>query len=162
LRDGWLRSPWKTAPSACPGSNSSAASKANVRPAKCSGNDRDMRHLQLEQNIRVSLMNQTHSVCWQGASWVAVDDRTCWVEPATISSTAITHTGAVQPSGRILILVVRRRRRWKDTAQLLKPLCRKRHSFLEFSLCLSRACLGKTIMFSIKWDRKKTRFLTCR
>ena len=28
---------------------------------------------------------------------------------------------------------------------------RKRHSFFEFSLCLSRACLGKTIIFSIKW-----------
>eukprot|EP01046_Picozoa_sp_COSAG06_P023429 COSAG06_NODE_1859_length_8205_cov_15.172095_10_plen_72_part_00 len=30
-------------------------------------------------------------------------------------------------------------------------------SFGEFSLCLSRACLGETIIFSIKW-RKKTRF----
>jgi hypothetical protein len=27
------------------------------------------------------------------------------------------------------------------------------------SLCLSRACLGKIIVFSIKW-RKKMRFLT--
>jgi hypothetical protein len=32
--------------------------------------------------------------------------------------------------------------------------------FWEFSLCLSRACLGKTIAFIYKW-RKKRRFLTC-
>jgi hypothetical protein len=32
--------------------------------------------------------------------------------------------------------------------------------FFEFSLCLSRACLGKMIIFSIKW-RKKWRFRTC-
>ena len=32
---------------------------------------------------------------------------------------------------------------------------RKRHSFfLEFSLCLSRACLGKMIIRTIKWRRK--------
>jgi hypothetical protein len=36
---------------------------------------------------------------------------------------------------------------------------RKRVSVFEFfSLCLSRACLGKTIMFSIKWHRKKAAF----
>ena len=29
--------------------------------------------------------------------------------------------------------------------------------FFEFSLCLSRVCLGKKMIFSIKW-RKKTRF----
>jgi predicted amidophosphoribosyltransferase len=36
---------------------------------------------------------------------------------------------------------------------------RKRVSFFEFSLCLSRACLGNMISFSIK-RREKTRFLT--
>jgi hypothetical protein len=33
---------------------------------------------------------------------------------------------------------------------------RERHSLLSASLCLSRACLGKMIVFTIKW-RKKTR-----
>jgi hypothetical protein len=32
-------------------------------------------------------------------------------------------------------------------------------SVFEFSLCWSLACLGKTIVLTIKW-RKKTRFLT--
>ena len=36
--------------------------------------------------------------------------------------------------------------------------CAKRHSFLEFSLCLSRACLGKIIVFIHKW-RKNGVFL---
>ena len=31
---------------------------------------------------------------------------------------------------------------------------RKRHSFLEFSLCLSRACLGKKFVFIYKWLKK--------
>ena len=35
--------------------------------------------------------------------------------------------------------------------------CEKRHSFFEFSLCLSRACLGKMFSFIYKW-RKKWRF----
>ena len=30
--------------------------------------------------------------------------------------------------------------------------------FGVLSLCLSRACLGKMMAFSIKWQRKKTRF----
>ena len=34
----------------------------------------------------------------------------------------------------------------------------KRHFFFEFSLCLSRACLGKIMNFIYKW-RKKCRFL---
>jgi hypothetical protein len=33
--------------------------------------------------------------------------------------------------------------------------CDKTASFFEFSLCLSRACLGKIIVFIYKW-RKKT------
>jgi hypothetical protein len=33
--------------------------------------------------------------------------------------------------------------------------------FFEFSLCLSRACLGKMMHFMYKW-RKKWRFFTCR
>jgi hypothetical protein len=33
-------------------------------------------------------------------------------------------------------------------------------SFFEFSLCLSRACLGEMIILTFKW-RKKWRFLTC-
>jgi hypothetical protein len=37
--------------------------------------------------------------------------------------------------------------------------CEKRISLVEcFSLCLSRACLGKTMIFSIKWYRKYMRF----
>ena len=36
------------------------------------------------------------------------------------------------------------------------PPSRKRH-FFEFSLCLSRACLGKMMTFIYKW-RKKCRF----
>ena len=28
------------------------------------------------------------------------------------------------------------------------------------SLCLSRACLGKMVVLTVKWQRKKTRFLT--
>jgi hypothetical protein len=35
---------------------------------------------------------------------------------------------------------------------------RKNGPFLEFSLCLSRACLGKMIVFKYKWHRKKTVF----
>jgi hypothetical protein len=42
--------------------------------------------------------------------------------------------------------------------RLLLP-CRNA-SFFEFSLCLSRACLGKMIIYIYKW-RKKRRFLTC-
>ena len=30
----------------------------------------------------------------------------------------------------------------------------KRHSFLSFSLCLSRACLGKMIVYIYKWRKK--------
>jgi hypothetical protein len=32
--------------------------------------------------------------------------------------------------------------------------------FFEFSLCLSRACLGKMMHFMYKWHRKKWRFFT--
>jgi hypothetical protein len=35
--------------------------------------------------------------------------------------------------------------------------CEKSISLFEFSLCLSRACLGTTVIFSIKW-RKQMRF----
>jgi hypothetical protein len=35
--------------------------------------------------------------------------------------------------------------------------CTKRRSHFEFSLCLSRACLGKMFVFISKW-RKKWRF----
>jgi hypothetical protein len=38
------------------------------------------------------------------------------------------------------------------------PPIRRRVSFFEFSLCLSRACLGKIMLFIYKW-RKKTVFL---
>jgi hypothetical protein len=31
------------------------------------------------------------------------------------------------------------------------PVCRENGTFLEFSLCLSRACLGKMIVFIYKW-----------
>jgi hypothetical protein len=41
---------------------------------------------------------------------------------------------------------------WKS-----RQACRKRH-FCEFSLCLSRACLGKKMTFIYKW-RKKPVFL---
>ena len=37
---------------------------------------------------------------------------------------------------------------------------RQRHTFFEFFLCLSRACLGQNDHFSLKW-RKKCRCLTC-
>ena len=37
--------------------------------------------------------------------------------------------------------------------------CSPHISLLSFSLCLSRACLGKMIIFSIKWH-KKTRFIS--
>ena len=37
---------------------------------------------------------------------------------------------------------------------------RENGTFFEFSLCLSRACLGKIMHFIYKW-RKKCRFLTC-
>ena len=40
----------------------------------------------------------------------------------------------------------------------LRELLRKRHSVFEFSLCLSRACLGKMIIFLHKW-LKETVFL---
>ena len=40
----------------------------------------------------------------------------------------------------------------------LRELLRKRHSVFEFSLCLSRACLGKKMHFIYKWHRKKIRF----
>ena len=36
----------------------------------------------------------------------------------------------------------------------------KRHSCFEFSLCLSRACLGKIIVFNAKWHRKNGVFLS--
>eukprot|EP01046_Picozoa_sp_COSAG06_P051206 COSAG06_NODE_8302_length_2208_cov_2.801802_3_plen_105_part_00 len=32
--------------------------------------------------------------------------------------------------------------------------CEERLSFLQLSLCLSRACLGKMIIFSIKWHHR--------
>jgi hypothetical protein len=35
--------------------------------------------------------------------------------------------------------------------------CKKTAHFFEFSLCLSRACLGKKMIFSLKWSHK-TRF----
>eukprot|EP01046_Picozoa_sp_COSAG06_P044261 COSAG06_NODE_5935_length_3200_cov_10.149952_3_plen_75_part_00 len=36
------------------------------------------------------------------------------------------------------------------------------HLFFEFSLCLSRACLGKMITFIYQWLKKdRRRFLTC-
>ena len=35
----------------------------------------------------------------------------------------------------------------------------KTRLFVSFPLCLSRVCLGKMIVYSIKWHRKKTRFL---
>jgi len=38
-------------------------------------------------------------------------------------------------------------------------LLRNTPLFLEFSLCLSRACLGKMMLFIYKW-RKKWRFRT--
>jgi hypothetical protein len=34
------------------------------------------------------------------------------------------------------------------------PACEKRHSFFEFSLCLTRACLGKMFVFIYKWRKK--------
>ena len=42
-----------------------------------------------------------------------------------------------------------------DTAQPIRP--EEKRSFFEFFLCLSRACLGKIIIFIYKW-LKKTRF----
>ena len=41
----------------------------------------------------------------------------------------------------------------------LTSICDKTASFFEFSLCLSRACLGEMFVFIYKW-RKKCRFLT--
>ena len=44
----------------------------------------------------------------------------------------------------------------------VRRACKKTHlSSLNCSLCLSRACLGKTVMFSAKWHRKKMRFRAC-
>jgi hypothetical protein len=40
-----------------------------------------------------------------------------------------------------------------------RMLLRENGTFFEFSLCLSRACLGKIMHFIYKW-RKKRRFLT--
>jgi hypothetical protein len=37
---------------------------------------------------------------------------------------------------------------------LLLLLLRQNGLFLEFSLCLSRACLGKIIIFIYKWLKK--------
>jgi hypothetical protein len=42
---------------------------------------------------------------------------------------------------------------------LLVHILRENGTFFEFSLCLSRACLGKIMHFIYKW-RKKCRFLT--
>jgi hypothetical protein len=36
----------------------------------------------------------------------------------------------------------------------LAVLCKNIGPFCEFSLCLSRACLGKIIIFSIKWHKR--------
>ena len=42
-------------------------------------------------------------------------------------------------------------------------LCKKTHLFFECFpyVCLSRACLGKMIIFSTKWYRKRMGFVTC-
>ena len=47
----------------------------------------------------------------------------------------------------------------KGSSCLMKKICRNASFFECFSLCLSRACLGKMIILVYKW-RKKTRFLT--
>jgi hypothetical protein len=41
----------------------------------------------------------------------------------------------------------------EDFGAQLATLVRKTASFLEFSLCLSRACLGKMIVFIHKWRK---------
>ena len=51
------------------------------------------------------------------------------------------------------------RRRLVLSSNLLDELCGKR-AFLEFSLCLSRACLGEKMTFTFKWLKKRARFLT--
>jgi hypothetical protein len=43
---------------------------------------------------------------------------------------------------------------------VVPPILRENGTFLEFSLCLSRACLGKMLIFIYKW-LKKCRFRTC-
>jgi hypothetical protein len=51
----------------------------------------------------------------------------------------------------------KQRKHPKERGERTSPASRKRH-FLEFALCLSRACLGKIMHFIYKW-RKKCRFL---
>jgi hypothetical protein len=46
----------------------------------------------------------------------------------------------------------------RELARLIKQACRN-VLFSQRFLCLSRACLGKKIVFSMKWHRKK-RFRT--
>ena len=59
---------------------------------------------------------------------------------------------------RCLVAAAWRRRAAAAAARRLAYLQKTRLLIFEFSLCLSRACLGKMIIFSIKWH-KKTRFL---
>ena len=47
---------------------------------------------------------------------------------------------------------------WRVQKRIQRVLYGKRHLFFEFSLCLSRACLGKMIVFIYKW--LKMAFLT--
>ena len=65
-------------------------------------------------------------------------------------------TGRVIVTGGRVVATRHQHRRDLDGRQ---AALRNRVSVFEFSLCLSRACLGKMIIFSTKW-RKKTRFLT--
>ena len=69
-----------------------------------------------------------------------------WLERALVNS--MKEKGCVVPLPQC-----------RSGSQPRVPPIRKRVSFFEFSLCLSRACLGEMIVGSIKWHRERTRFL---
>jgi hypothetical protein len=66
--------------------------------------------------------------------------------------------GVSQQPSELLWLSGRRLRK-RDGGQIVATLlrllrfawCEKRHHFWSFSLCLSRACLGKMIVLMYKW-----------
>jgi hypothetical protein len=61
---------------------------------------------------------------------------------------------------RCLVAAAWRRRAAAAAARRLAYLQKTRLLIFEFSLCLSRACLGKMIIFSIKWRKKRVSLLT--